>query len=112
MRTLPVRRGASMRWAGWWVAVACSIACGGSQRGGGSGGGGGDPDAGPTDGGGTSTDGGVATGCEGLQLPQPGTALTFDVPTSGAPCGATIIDGAAVTACRVSSAWWAFWPNG
>src|SRR6266446_9548421 len=97
MRTLPVRRGASMRWAGWWVAVACSIACGGgSQPGGGSGGGGGDPDAGPTDGGGTPTDGGGVMDCGGLMPPAPGAAVTFDVASSGA-CGATNIDGAGIT---------------
>ncbi len=51
-------------------------------------------------------------GCDGLQLPRPGTAVTFDVPASGSACGATTIDGAGVTACRVSSTWFAFWPNG
>ncbi len=99
-----------MRWAAWWVAVACSIACGGSQPGGGSGGGGGDPDAGPADGGGT--DGGVGADCTGLLPPAPGSAVTFDVASSGAACGATNIDGAGITICRVQSTWLEYLPNG
>jgi len=98
-----------MRWAGWWVAVACAVACGGSQPGAGSGGSGGGTDAGPTDGG---TDGGVAMGCDSLQLAQPGSAVTFDVASSGAPCGATNIDGAGITICRVQSSWLEYLPNG
>jgi hypothetical protein len=97
-----------MRWAGWWVAVACAVACGGSQPGGGSGGGGG-TDAGPTDGG---PDGGVSSDCDNVQLPQPGTAVTFDVASSGAPCGTTMIDGSGITVCRVQSAWLEYLPNG
>jgi len=101
-----------MRWAGWWVAVACSIACGGSRPGGGSGGGGGDPDAGPADGGGTPTDGGVGADCTGLLPPAPGSAVIFDVTSSGAACGATKIDGAGNTICWVQSFWVEYLPNG
>ena len=49
--------------------------------------------------------------CGGLMPPAPGAAVTFDVASSGA-CGATNIDGAGITICRVQSTWLEYLPNG